>query len=80
MIRWQLKELLGRYTATTGNDLSYRAITEEIGLSKTTLSAIARGEASRVDLETADKLLSLMSRKLGETLTTQDLIRFEVEP
>lgn len=80
MIRWQLKELTRKYTAKTGNDLPYRVITERTGLSKTTLSAISRGDAARIDLDTADKLLLLMSEMLGEKLTTQDLIKFEVEP
>ena len=80
MIRWQFKELLGRYTAKTGGDLSYRTITEKTGVSKTTLSAIARGTATRADLDTVEKILQLLSEEMGENLTTQDLIKFEVEP
>lgn len=76
MMRWHLKELIGRYESKTGASLPYRRIEEEAGLSKTIISRIATNTASRADLETMDKLISYFEKLLGEELTTDDLLTY----
>jgi DNA-binding Xre family transcriptional regulator len=74
-MRWHLKELIGRAESVTRESISYRDISGATGISTNTLTNIATGRAQRVDLGTVDTLLVFFKDKLGEELTTNDLLR-----
>lgn len=74
-MRWHLKELIGRAESVTRESISYRDISSATGISTNTLTNIATGRAQRVDLDTVDTLLVFFKGKIGEELTTNDLLR-----
>lgn len=77
-MKWHLKELIGRYESQNPNDsLSYRRIEAETGIGKTVITKIATNKAARLDLTTINTLLNYFSRKLGEELTVDDMLRWE---
>ena len=78
-MRWHLKELIGRAESITGERLPYRTISANTGISTNTIAAIASGRAKRADLRTIDMLLKYLGDKIGERLTTDDLLK-HVEP
>lgn len=77
MMRWRLAVLLGEYQEQTGHRLSYRALGQAAGLSKTTIAAMANNDMKRADLDTMDAILNYMSKQLDRKLTTDDLLHFE---
>lgn len=76
MVRWRLNSLLAELKDVAPDDAAYRAISAATGISTSTITAIARNEAKRVDFDTIDRLLTFFSDKLGRHLITQDLIEF----
>lgn len=74
-MRWHLKELIGRAESKTRESISYRDISSATGISTNTLTNIATGRAARVDLDTVDTLLGFFEGKIGEELTTNDLLK-----
>lgn len=76
MMEWRLSNLLGEYQQKTGERLTYRAIAEATGISKTTVTAMATGSSKRTDLETLDAVLTFLRAKLDRPLTTDDLLHF----
>jgi transcriptional regulator with XRE-family HTH domain len=74
-MRWHLKELIGRAESVTQTGISYREISAATGISTNTITQIATGKAKRADLDTVDKLLNYFGGKLGEKLTTDELLR-----
>lgn len=74
-MRWHLKELIGRAESVTRESISYRDISGATGISTNTLTNIATGRAQRVDLDTVDTLLVFFKDKIGEELTTDDLLK-----
>ena len=78
-MRWHLKELIGRAESITGEGLPYRTISSDTGISTNTIAAIATGRARRADLRTIDTLLNYLGEKIGEPLSTDDLLK-HVEP
>ena len=75
-VRWHLRELIGKYESISKETLTYDTIRIDTGISTSTLSEIGRGNARRVDLKTLNTLLSYFSKKLGEQLSTNDLLKF----
>jgi DNA-binding Xre family transcriptional regulator len=74
-MRWHLKELIGRAESVTRTSITYREISSETGISTNTITQMATGKAKRADLETLDRLLMYFKEKLGEKVTTDDLLR-----
>lgn len=79
MMKWRLATLLGEYQDLSGKRLSYRALASAVGLSKTTVAAIANNEVQRADLKTMEAILSFMSDSLERPLTTDDLLHYEAD-
>lgn len=73
-MRWHLKELIGRAESVTRTNITYREISSETGISTNTITQMATGKAKRADLETLDKLLNFFEKRIGEDLTTDDLL------
>lgn len=79
MMRWHLKELIGKYESKTGARLTYRRIEKETGLSKSLLSHIATNKATRADLKTIEIILGYFEGLLGAELSTGDLLTYSRE-
>lgn len=78
-MRWKFEEMQRRYRMQTGDNLTYEMITAQTGLSPTTISGISTGRVKRVDFGTLEKLLAFFSERLGEPLTTNDLLEYVPE-
>ncbi len=76
MIRWRFAEMQARYRKHTGENVTYEEITTATGLSSNTLSGIATGRNKRVDFITLHRLLAFFSARLGEPLSTNDLLEW----
>lgn len=74
-MRWHLKELIGRAESVTGESITYRDIHAATRVSTNTITQIATGKATRADLDTIDRLLVFFEGKIGEKLSTGDLLR-----
>lgn len=57
MIRWRIRELMGRRYTETGQKITYEMITQATGISPNTLSALATGKAQQVGISTIERLL-----------------------
>jgi DNA-binding Xre family transcriptional regulator len=75
-MRWKFNELQVKYRRHTGQNITYREITAATGLSSSTISGIATNQVERVDFGTLQSLLSFFSARLGEELTTNDLLEW----
>lgn len=75
MIRWYLKELIGRYESETGKSISYRKISEETEVALSSISDIATGKSTRVDLQTLDTLTEYFSGLFGREVSICDLLK-----
>ena len=75
-MKWKLKELQGRVQARIGQSVTYEEITDATGLSSATISSLSMGRAQRLDLGTMEKLLAFFAQRLGEDLTTNDLLEY----
>lgn len=76
MMQWRLKELIGRYESDKpGENLSYRHISSETGVSVAAIHRIATNKATRADLDTIDTLLTYLEGKFGERLELTDLLQ-----
>ena len=75
-MEWKFAEMQRRAQMRTGERLTYEMITAETGLSPSTISGVATGRVTRVDFGTLDKLLAFFSARLGEPLTTNDLLEY----
>ena len=73
---WKFAEMRRRYQKHTGERLTYEVITAATGLSPVTISGISRGQVTRVDFGTLEKLLAFFAQRLGEDLTTNDLLEY----
>jgi len=76
VMKWRLSELQGRVQAKTGQNVTYEDMMEATGLSKQTIANLRMGRAKQVGVETIDKLLDFFSDRLGERLTTDDLLEY----
>lgn len=76
MMRWKYEEMKKRYQRRTGERLVYRTITEATGITAATLSAIATGRKEGAEFGTLEKLLAFFSARMGEELTTNDLLEW----
>ena len=76
VMRWRYEEMKKRYQRRTGELHVYRTITEATGITAATLSAIATGQREGVEFGTIEKLLAFFSARLGEELTTNDLLEW----
>lgn len=74
-MRWHLKELIGRAESVTRTNITYREISNETGVSTNTITQMATNKAKRADLDTLDRLLIYFKGKLGESLTTDELLK-----
>lgn len=72
--KWRLKELMAQFQLKTGESLTYIQISQETGISISTLSDIGTRKAKRAEIETIDKLLDFFSIKLGKELEVTDLL------
>lgn len=68
MIKSRLKLLIVQREIETGQKLTYESLSEEIGLSKTTLNRLAEGKTDRIDFLTLDKLCHYFQCNVGELL------------
>lgn len=75
-MKWKFAEMKRRAQKQTGERLTYEEITAATGLSSNTISGISTGRVTRVDFGTLEKLLSFFSTRLGEPLTTNDLLEY----
>ena len=75
-MEWKFAEMQRRAQMRTGERLTYEEITAATGLSSRTISGISTGRVTRVDFGTLEKLLSFFSTRLGEPLTTNDLLEY----
>ena len=75
-MEWKFKELQGRVQAKTGHRVTYEEITEATGLAKQSITNISTGRAKQVGVSTLEKLLAFFSARLGEPLTTNDLLEY----
>ena len=77
MMRWRLRELMGRSSDLRGKKITYDVIFAETGLSKTVLTRIGSNKAKRAELGTIEILLDYFSRILDEELRIEDLLIYE---
>ena len=75
-MKWKFSELQGRVQAATGHRVTYEEITAATGLAKQSIANISTGKAKQVGVETIEKLLAFFSDRLGEPLTTNDLLEY----
>ena len=75
-MKWKFGELRGRVQAATGKIVTYEEINDATGLANQTISSIGTGKAKRLDLHTIEKLLAFFSARLGEQLSTNDLLEW----
>jgi len=75
-MNWRFKELQGQVQARTGHRVTYEEITEATGLATQTITLLSTGRAKRLDLGTVEKVLDFFSARLGEPLTTNDLLEY----
>ena len=73
---WKLKELQGRVQAKTGQKITYADITESTGLAVQSIASISTNKSKQVGVATIEKLLAFFSARLGEPLTTNDLLEY----
>jgi DNA-binding Xre family transcriptional regulator len=72
MVKWKLKELLDKHGITP-----YRLSIELQGqVNRNTIYSIARGEATRVDLETLRKLIEKLRGLTSKKLDTHDILAY----
>jgi len=76
VMKWKFSELQGRVQAATGHRVTYEEITAATGLAKQSIANISTGKAKQVGVETIEKLLAFFSARLGEPLTTNDLLEY----
>jgi DNA-binding Xre family transcriptional regulator len=79
-MKWKFKELQGRVQAHTGHSVTYDEIMEATGLARQTVASISTGTAKRLDLGTMESVLTFFSARLGEELTTNDLLEYRPGP
>lgn len=76
MMEWRFAEMQARYRKHTGQNVTYEEITAATGLSSSTISGIAKNKVKRIDFTTLERLLTFFSQRLGEPLTTSDLLEY----
>ena len=79
-IEWRLNFLLGEYHHRFGKRLTLKQIALETGLSKNTITDIAKGKVKRPDENTVTILLDYLSPKLQRPLTVDDLWHYVATP
>lgn len=75
-MHWKFAELLSRGQQRTGRRIIYEEITAATGISNTVLTGILHQRSTRADLGTISSLLAFFSARLGEELTTNDLLEW----
>ena len=80
MIRWHLKELIGKYESESRKSISYREISKETGVAISSISDIATGKSTRVDLQTLDSLVRYFSGLFKREISICDLLKMVEEP
>ncbi len=75
-MKWRFSELQGRVQAQTGHRVTYEEISDATGLANQTIALLSTGKAKRLDLATIEKLLTFFAQRLGEDLTTNDLLEY----
>jgi len=75
-MQWKLKELQGRVQAKTGQTVTYEDIIAATGLAKGSITNIRTGRSKQVGVATLERLLAFFSERLGEPLTTSDLLEY----
>lgn len=78
-MKWKLRELQGRVQAQTGERVTYEDMMTATGLAKQTITNLSTGRAQRLDISTMEKLLDFFATRLGEPLTTSDLLEYRPE-
>ncbi len=76
MMKWKLSELQGRVQAKTGQHVTYEEMMTATGLAKQTITNLRQGKSKQVGVETIEKLLAFFAQRLGEDLTTNDLLEY----
>ena len=76
MMKWRLSELQGRVQAKTGQNVTYEDMMTATGLSKQTIANLRLGRAKQVGVGSMERLLDFFSERLGEPLTTDDLLEY----
>lgn len=75
-MRWKLGELMSRCKAQ-GKPITYRELSQASGVSTNTIYMLVNGKASRLDLQSMERLLAYFSRELDRPLTTEDLLEYD---
>lgn len=75
MMIWRLKDLMARYGEKTGKPLLPRHLALGTGLANSTTYQLVEGNPKRVSFDTAEALLTFLSKELGP-LDTNDLLEF----
>lgn len=65
-IKFRLRELMAERERKTGENVTYRIIQEETGISPNTLSMMAQGKAKMIGLSTIAGLLDYFGCEVGE--------------
>lgn len=73
---FNLYELVKRLEIQKGQNVPYAYVAEKSGLSRFTIQKIALNQATRVDLETLQKLVDFFAAE-GMAITINDLFRYE---
>lgn len=75
-MKWKLKELQGRVLVKTGQNVTSAEIMQGTGLSSQTIVNLRKDQSKQVGVKTISSLLTFFSARLGEPLTTNDLLEW----
>ena len=74
-MQWHLKSLIGQYNSAHPDDqLTYRRIAEETGLSLSSISQIANNNTTHADFSTMETLLRYFSKKMERQVGVEELV------
>ena len=75
-MKWKLRELQGRVLVKTGQNVTTAEIMQGTGLSSQTIANLRQDQSKQVGVKTISSLLAFFSARLGEELTTNDLLEW----
>jgi len=76
MVHWHLPRLIQEVQKKNGDELTLPRIAREVGIAVSTIYLLMETPPRRVDVQTAERLLTFLSQHLGP-LTMNDLLEFE---
>jgi len=72
VIKVKLREAMERYSARTGERMTYRILADRTGLSKTTLESVGTRSDYNASLQTVDKICRALGCTPGELLELEE--------